>query len=150
MKEKIKNIFITLIYFIITIAFLGSIGVWLPVFLDDYNLNYISNETFSAIASNTITYSLSIFLVSIIDRILRLFINTSPYHNNVLEFFSILILVIITAFTVYLTLKDIKQSLYISAIWKSLIVTMIAWLYWLYVKFISNRGNSFDSIGGQM
>lgn len=150
MSDKTKNTFITLIYFVITIVFLSSIGVWLPIILDDYNLDYISNETCSAIAGNILTYSLSIFLVAIIDRILLLISKTSKYHNNILEFFIIMILLMLASILVYFTLKDLRKLQYLAAIKLSFSVVLITWAYWLYVKFQSNKEDNFSSIGGPM
>lgn len=150
MNNKTKSILITIMYFVITIIFLSSVGVWLPIMLDDYNLDHISNETYSAIAGNILTYSLSIFLVAIIDRILLLISKTSKYHNNIIEFFVTLILLILTSILVYHTLKDLRKMRYVAAIKFSFSVAIITWIYWLFVKFGSNKEDNFSSIGGSM
>jgi hypothetical protein len=147
-KTKAANILIILAYFIITIVCLGSMGAWLPLVIDDYNLGCISSETYGNFASNILTYSLSIFLVAVIDRIIHLLFKTSTYSSNIIEFFFIIFMCISAAFIVYLSLRAIKRSLIDEAITYSYYVAVVAGFAWIYVKLQGTKANNFATIGG--
>lgn len=148
MGDKSKNIIILIAYFLIAIIFLGSMGVWLPITIDIYSTNNISNETMNLLPSNILTYSLGIFLIAAIDRIIYLFFKTSKYTNNILEFFGILFACLATAFIVFLSLKSFKNSIVDDAIRYAKYVVLIAWVAWFYVKIQGSKGNNFSAIGG--
>ncbi|CCG53718.1 Hypothetical transmembrane protein [Flavobacterium indicum GPTSA100-9 = DSM 17447] len=148
MGDKTKNIFITIAYFIFAIAFLSSLGIWLPMAIDNYNLDGISDETFKTLPSNLLTYSLGIFLIATIDRVLFLFFRTGEYSNNILEFFAILFLICGTGFLVFVSLKSIKNSSIDEALKYAKYITVIAWAAWFYVKLQASKSNNFSPIGG--
>lgn len=148
MNEKAKNILITIAYFLIAVAFLGSMGVWLPIAIDNYNSNSISSETHKSLPSNILTYSLGIFLIAAIDRIIHLLFKTSKYSNNILEFFAILFACLGTGILVFLSLKSSKNTLIDDAINYSRYVAFIAWATWFYVKIQGSKANNYSPIGG--
>lgn len=148
MREKFKNIIILIAYFIVAIAFFGSMGVWLPIAIDNYNLNQIAEETNKSLPSNILTYSLGIFLIAAIDRIIHLLFKTSKYSNNVLEFFGILFASLLTGILVFLSLKSLKNTLIEDAILYAIYVAFIAWFSWFYVKLQGSKTNNFSPIGG--
>ncbi len=148
MNEKFKNILILIAYFTVAIAFFGSIGVWLPIAIDNYNFNQIAEETNESLPSNILTYSLGIFLVAAIDRTIHLLFKTSKYSNNVLEFFGILFALIGTGTLVFLSLKSLKNTLVEDAILYAKYVAFVAWFSWFYVKLQGSKTNNFSPIGG--
>jgi hypothetical protein len=148
MIEKVKNILVLLLYFVVAILFLSSIGIWLPVAIDSYNQGHVSIETMSSLSGNILTYSLSIFLIAAIDRILHLFFKTSSYSNNSIEFLFIIILVFATGYVVFSSLRALKNAQIDDAIDYAKYVTFIAWGVWIYVKLQGSRANNFSSIGG--
>jgi hypothetical protein len=148
MNEKFKNLLILIAYFIVVIAFFGSMGIWLPMVIDDYNLNTISEETIKSLPSNILTYSLGIFLIAVIDRIIHLLFKTSEFSNNVLEFFGIIFAILGTGTLVFLSLKSLKNSLVEDAILYAKYVAFVSWFLWFYVKLKGSRANNFAAIGG--
>ncbi|MCB9310862.1 MAG: hypothetical protein H6567_12455 [Lewinellaceae bacterium] len=148
MNEKIKNILILIAYFIVAIVIFGSMGVWLPILIDNYNFNQVVEETNRSLPNNILTYSLGIFLIAIIDRIVYLLFKTSKYSNNVLEFFGIMFALFGTGVLVFLSLKSLKNTQIESSISYAKYVAFVAWFAWLYVKFQSTKTNNFSPIGG--
>lgn len=148
MGEKTKNIFITIFYFVIVVAALGSAGIWIPMIIDNYSDNKISDETYNALSSNILTYGLGILIVSIIDRILYLLFKTSEYSNNAIEFLLIMLFSFGTCPLVYYTLKNTKTLQYDEAIKFSIWISIISWVCWFYVKFRGSKDNNFAAIGG--
>lgn len=148
MSEKVKNIFITIAYFVVAILIFGSMGIWLPLAIDNYNLNKIAEETHKSLPSNILTYSLGIFLIAAIDRIIHLLFKTSKYSNNVLEFFGIVFALFGTGVLVFLSLKSLKNTLIEDAILYAKYVAFVAWLAWFYVKLQGSKTNNFSPIGG--
>ncbi len=136
------------VYFLLAIVFFSSIGIWLPMISDDYTKGKMAEETFNAVAGNILTYSLAIFLVSSIDRIIYLFYKASKYTNNVLEFLLIICVVIITGYFVFLTQKSIKYAYYQNAIGYASYIVFIAWISWFYVKIKGSKDNNYATIGG--
>lgn len=148
MSEKVKNIFITIAYFVVAILFFGSMGIWLPIAIDNYNLNKIAEETYKSLPSNILTYSLGIFLIAAIDRMIHLLFKTSKYSNNVLEFFGIIFALFGTGALVFFSLKSLKNTLIDDAIFYAKYVAFVAWLAWFYVKLQGSKTNNFSPIGG--
>lgn len=148
MSEKTKNIWITIAYFLFAVSFLGSIGVWLPLVIDNFTTSQITEETYKSLPSNILTYSLSIFFVAAIDRIIHLLFKTSKYSNNVLEFFVILFLCLGTGVIVYISLKALKNAIIVDAVFYARYVAVIAWALWFYVKLQGSKANNFSPIGG--
>jgi len=148
MSEKVKNIFITIAYFVVAILIFGSMGIWLPIAIDNYNLNKIAEETHKSLPSNILTYSLGIFLIAAIDRIIHLLFKTSKYSNNVLEFFGIVFALFGTGALVFLSLKSLKNTLIEDAVLYAKYVAFVAWLAWFYVKLQGSKTNNFSPIGG--
>jgi hypothetical protein len=150
MSEKVKNILITIAYFVVAILIFGSMGIWLPIAIDNYYLNKIAEETHKSLPSNILTYSLGIFLIAAIDRIIHLLFKTSKYSNNVLEFFGIVFALFGTVALVFLSLKSLKNTLIEDAVLYAKYVAFVALLAWFYVKLQGSKTNNFSPIGGIM
>jgi len=148
MTDKQKNILIIIAYWFFATGLLGSIGVWLPLVIDYFSIDHASVETYKSLASNMLTYGLSIFLIAAIDRIIHLLYKTSAYSNHVLEFFGILLSCIGTAFIVFFSLKALKNSLFEDAIKYARYLSIIAWAAWFYVKLQGSKTNNYSAIGG--
>lgn len=148
MEDKTKNILITIAYFLFATAFLGSMGIWLPIAIDNFSSDKVSDETYKSLPSNILTYALSIFLVAAIDRIIHLLFKTSKYSNNVLEFFGILFCCLGTGALVFFSLKSLKTSSLPNAISYANWVVLISWGVWFYVKLQGSKANNFSPIGG--
>jgi hypothetical protein len=148
MNEKWKNILIIIAYFLVVILLFGSMGVWLPILIDNYNFNQMGEDTKQSLPSNIITYSLGIFLVAALDRVIYLMFKASSYSNNVLEFFGILFALILTSVLVFLSLKSLKNTLLSDAILYGKYLTFVAWVAWFYVKLQGSKASNFSPIGG--
>lgn len=148
MGESFKNILIIIAYFFVAILLFGSMGIWLPFLIDDYNLSQFSEETYRALPSNLLTYSLGIFLIASIDRMIFLLFRTSKYSNNVLEFFAIIFAIIGVGVLVFFSLKSIKNSLIEDAVQYAKYLALSASLAWFYVKLQGSKANNFSPLGG--
>ena len=138
-----------LLYFFITIVGLSSIGIWLPFAIDRHDLGAASAATWHAFPGNILTYSLSIFMIAVIDRILH-FLNSSSYSNHSIEFLLILIVIAGCGYIVYQSIYFLKFSQLCDAIYYAKIVAVIAWIAWLYVKLRSPHEDQFAAMGGQI
>jgi hypothetical protein len=117
--------------------------------IDKHDLGHVSTATWHAVPGNILTYSLSIFIIAIIDRILH-FLNGSSYSNHTIEFLLLLIIIGGCGYVVFLSIYYLKFNQLCDAIHCALIVAGIAWFGWLYVKFRSPNDNQFAAIGGRM
>jgi len=150
MSEKIKNILIHFAYFVFAVAIFGSMGVWLPIAIDWYNLSQITEATNKSLPSNILTYSLGIFLVAAIDRIIHLLFKTGKYSSNVLEFFGILMALLVTAILVYFSLRCLRNTLIEDAMLYAMYIAFIAWFAWFYVKLQGAKADNYSPIGGRI
>ena len=148
MSEKNKNLLILFLYFIVAIVFVGSSGLWLPIAIDLFDGDKISHEVYTGLAGNIITYSLGLFLVAMLDRTIYLLFRTSTYSNNVLEFFAIIFVLIVTLVIVYFSLKYIKDQLYMKAIRYAFALAILGWFSWVYVKIRGSKSNNYSPLGG--
>lgn len=150
MSDIIKNIIITILYFGITIAFLSSVGIWLPLWIDDYNIGRISDATYQALASNILTYALSLYIVSTIDRIIHLIWKTGKYTNHTIEFLLIVAISLFVVFIVYKSVKLNRHEEISNSIKWAIYLALIAWGTWWYVRLQATKGNNFSPIGGEV
>ena len=148
MSDKAKNILILICYFLLAVVLLSSIGIWLPVLIDIFNKDKVSEEVMHSLPGNILTYALGLFLIAIIDRSIYLLFKTSQYQNNILEFFVIAFIFLITSFFVFCSLKSLKGQYYIDAHSYAKYVMFISWGAWLYVKFRGTKDSNYSAIGG--
>lgn len=149
MDERKKNILITILYFIIAIVVLGTSGIWLPFIGKDFNGQAIENSDWLAYAGNILTYSLTLFFVAIVDRVMHLLFKTGRYSNNVIEFLLIIIVSFLLGWlVVYKALKALRYDEVSRAIYYSFILGICSWAAWWYVKIQGSRANNFAPLGG--
>lgn len=89
MKDEIKN---KILYFIIAIFLIGSIGIWLPFLFD-----VVSNKETNlfSVFQNITTYYIAIIVVSLTDITLNIIRNSKAYNKIGQILFMILISIII-------------------------------------------------------
>ncbi len=149
MKEAIFNFLRFMLYFIITIVGLSSIGVWIPLLNDKATVDSITESTWSGLPLNLITYSIAIVMVSFIDRLLHLFKNSNKYYRNEMEFLCLIVLLAIGSWLVYEALVDLKFKRVQDAISYSIYFTILSWFFWIYVKVKTPMYNNYSTLGGQ-
>lgn len=145
---KFKGVLILVLYFFLTIVAFSSLGVWLPLVFDHYDLGYISDESCKVISSNLITYSIVIFVTSLVDRVIQLF-EKGNYTNNTIEF--LVLILTVCGGGVYLTYKSIwflNFGIVFNSIQYALYFTFLSWFLWFYVKTRYSGFKNYSSLGG--
>jgi len=142
------------LYFLITVVFFGSIGVWLPMLIDWFNNNpkdasvkIITDETYHSTPNNIITYFLSVFSIALIDRILYI-IDKKDYKHRKTEIFASLIIVVAVAFFVLKSFKLIKANDIENAIQFSIYGALISYAIWWIANFNDTKSDPSNSLGG--
>ncbi|SIT81974.1 hypothetical protein [Pontibacter indicus] len=149
MKGKLINISVNALYFAITIMLLSSLGVWLPFAFDKAQYDCIQESTWNGLPWNLITYSIALVMVAFIDRIRYLFKTNNEFNKNELEFFIILVIIILAAFLIYKSLVDSKFSRLDQSIIYAWAFTALSWIVWLYVKHKNPSYDNYSTLGGR-
>jgi hypothetical protein len=150
LKEQTIDVIYFIIYFVITIVILSSLGVWLPFASDKAQLDSISCKTWHSLPWNLITYAVAIVMVSIIDRLRYLFKVTNKFKRNEREFLFLIIILLIGGVLIYHALVDSRFERLNDAILFSSSFTLLAWLVWVYVKLRNPSYDNFSTLGGEM
>jgi uncharacterized BrkB/YihY/UPF0761 family membrane protein len=147
-----KDKYNLILYFLIAVLGFGSIGVWLPMFIDWFAHNSNDATTFSETTNkstpgNIITYFLSIFLVSLIDRILYIVDKENYKHRKTEIFISLLVIVAVTYFVLksfkYLRMNDLE-----SANIYALVGAGISFVIWWIANYQDKKTDPYDALGG--
>jgi len=149
-KEVIFDVIEFIIYFLITIIILSSLGVWLPFANDKAQLDKISDKTWDDLPWNLITYSIAIVMVSFIDRLRYLFKITNKFKRNEREFLFLLIVLIVGGYLIYTSLVDSKFKRLQDSISAAMSFTILAWIVWIYVRLKNPSYDNYSTLGGEI
>lgn len=137
------------LYFIIAVIIFSSIGVWLPLLIDFFNYNSVSDKTIVIIPNSIISYSLSIFTIGLIDRILFM-VDMQMYRHKKLEILVSVIVIILVSIFVFETFRALKNNLVDNAIIYSVIASLISYITWWIANYKGTKVNPVDSLGGEV
>jgi hypothetical protein len=138
---------IQVLYFLIAVILLGGIGVWLPFAIDYFPKNIISEESMKTLPGNLLTYYLSIFSVSLVDRI-RYMLKDDRYRYKE---FELLLSILVSAGCIYLTYYSfsfIYQKKYCEAIEYCKYATYLSFIVWWIANIKQPKTNSTQILGG--
>jgi|JI10StandDraft_1071094.scaffolds.fasta_scaffold1092141_2 hypothetical protein len=141
-----------ILYFFIAIVGFGSIGVWLPMLLDWFMHNsepqVLTKATKEGTPNNIVTYFLSIFLVSLIDRILNV-IDKEDYKHRKTEIIISIIILVAVAYCVLKSYKLVRMNDFDSANSYALIGAGISYLIWWIANYQDKKTDPYVTLGGQ-
>lgn len=137
-------------YFIITVAILSSLGVWLPFAIEKAQTDTITDKTWITLPWNLFTYTLPIFMISFIDRLIYLLKTTNKFNKNVREFLLLILVSGGGGTLAYISLVSSKFNRLNESIVYSFLFTVVAWFVWIYVKIKTPSYNNFSTLGGAM
>lgn len=135
------------LYFIITVLFLSSIGVWLPYGIDYFFGDSIKQETSDAFAGNLMTYYLAIFTVGIIDRLLSI-IDNPNYNFKKTEFLLLVTVSIVCLFLTIMAFKNIFHKKFDVATNYAFYGTILSVFIWWLSKWDSITDSPANILGG--
>lgn len=141
-----------IVYFLLTIVGCGSLGVWFPMLLDWFahdpkNPNILSDATNKGMPNNIITYFLSIFLVSLIDRILYV-IDKEDYKHRKTEIFISIVIFIAVAYFVLNSFRFLRMNDLASANKYALIGAAISFIVWWIANYQDTKTDPYSALGG--
>jgi uncharacterized BrkB/YihY/UPF0761 family membrane protein len=148
----LKDKYNLILYFLIAVVGFGSIGVWLPMFIDWFANTSDDSTTFSETTNkstpgNIITYFLSIFLVSLIDRILYVIDKENYKHRKTEIFISLLVIVAVIYFVLksfkYLRMNDLE-----SANTYALLGASVSFVIWWIANYQDKKTDPYSALGG--
>ncbi len=137
-----------ILYFVITIVIISSIGVWLP-FAIDYFAGTITPETKNALPGNLMTYYLALFTVSAIDRTLVIIDNTN-YNYRKTEFLISIIVSLIFIGITFMAFKNIFHKDFATANVYAVIGTILSFVIWWISKWNTIETNATNILGGEI
>lgn len=137
-------------YFIITVVALSSLGVWLPFSIEKAQSDFISDGTWKGLPWNLFTYSVPIFMISFIDRLIHLLQTTSKFKKNLREFLVLILVLGGGGYLAYQSLVHSRFNRLNESILYAFFFTSVAWFVWVYVKIKTPSYNNYSSIGGAM
>jgi len=143
---KIAN---RILYFILAVMIISSVGIWIPLAIDYFPDSKISEDTLNVLPSNILTYYLSILFIGLIDRILYL-IRNREYKHIITE---ILILGLITAFVIfitYLSFKNIASKDFYYATIYAFIGAATSYIIWWLANFNDKKVDPINALGGEI
>ncbi len=144
----IRSFLSSTLYFLVAIVFISSFGVWIPFVQDHAQFDKIQCKTITDLPWSLVTYAIAIVAVAYIDRIDHLFKASNKYHRNYLEFMILLVLIIGSAILVYLSLTNKKFGRNESAIIYASVLTIVSWVFWIYVKAKTPKYDNYSALGG--
>lgn len=142
------NFWENVLYFLITVLFLSSLGVWLPFLVDKSTFDNVQDQTWKDLPANLITYSVAIMMASYVERLWYLIKNTTKNNTNGIEFLILIAALISSSWFIYISYVDIKFGRIDSAIKMASIFTGISLTTWIYVKARNTSYDNFSALGG--
>ena len=136
-------------YFLITIVFFGSLGVTIPIAIDYFKNKEFTPYSLFITPNNLITYSLSIFLVSLIDRFIFL-LKKDRYKHKVAEFLFLVIGAIVQSLLVFLAMLNIYHQNFWLALQFSFFITGLSYINWWIVKKKDKDIDPYSALGGNI
>ena len=137
------------LYFLLAVVFLGSMGIWLPLAIDYFPSNKLSKNIIASIPNNLLTYYLSVFFISLIDRI-RYMINDQRYKHKETEILISAIVVIICIYLTYCSFSLNYQKKYDEATQYGIYATCLSLIVWWIANAKQPKTNQIDSLGGNV
>ncbi|MCY7357201.1 MAG: hypothetical protein LH609_06965 [Rudanella sp.] len=134
-----------LLYFIFTIVFLGNIGTLLPLAIDYFPENTLSEEAYKTFPGNLLTYYLSIFFVSLVDRIIHI-IKKEDYKYKITEVLIFGLIVLVCLWLIYMAFSKIHQKQYDSALWYCLFAIILSYIVWWIANYKDEKMNPNNAI----
>ncbi len=128
------KLFNQILYFVFTIVVLGAIGVWLPLAIDYFPKNSLTEESYKTFPSNLLTYYLSIFFVALVDRIIFI-VKEDDYKYKITEVLIFGFIALFCFGLTYFSFSKIYQKQYESASWCCLWATLLSFVVW----WVANR-----------
>ena len=121
------------LYFLIAVAFFGSIGVWLPMTIDYFPEEILSKEAYNAIPNNLLTYYLSVFFVAIGDRMYKV-IDDGSYVYKKIELSVLVICSILCCALTYYVFMRIQQQNFPAALGLCKLGALMSFIAWAYAN----------------
>lgn len=142
---KAKDI---VLYFVLTMIIVSSIGVWLP-FAIDFFAGSFKDETARSFPGNLLTYYLGIFTIATIDRMLRIF-ELDNYSHKKSEFLVLAFVILTVGFLTFMVFKNIHHNDYGAAWVWCIAPTVIAYIMWWISKWHTIESNPTNALGGNI
>jgi len=138
-----------ILYFILTVFALGSMGAWMPFAIDFFKGNELHKETWEIFPGNILTYYLSLFFVAILDRIIYI-VKDERYKHKITELLVIAFVALICVALTYLSFRSIALKEFQCATKFALIATSLAYLMWWLANWKDKKVDPYDSLGGEI
>lgn len=133
-------------YFLLTVVILGGLGVTLPLAIDYFKNDALTDYSLELAPNNLITYSISIFLVAFVDR-MRYLIKDDRYKHKELEFIFLIIGVFGQAVLVFLAFKNIYHEDYQTSLKICYWITGLSFLLWWVVRKNDGAIDPYSALG---
>jgi uncharacterized protein YacL len=138
-----------ILYFILTVVALGSMGVWLPLAIDYFKSYSLNKETLKILPGNILTYCVSLFFIAILDRIIHIIKDESCKHK-ITELLVMGFVIILCAILTYFSFRSINFEEFDKATKYALIATFLAYIVWWIANWKDEKVDPFDSLGGKL
>ena len=143
------RVFNKILYFVITVIVLSSMGVWLPFALDYFKGDSISIETKQALAGNILTYYLSLFFIAVIDRILHIS-KDERYKHKITEILIMSLVILVCISLTYISFRSVAHKLYDKAAYYACIATAVSYIIWWIANWKNDNVDPYSSLGGKI
>lgn len=135
------------LYFLVVVVFFQSIGVIIPIAVDFFQSGKV-NVSSNVVSFNILTYSASIFLASLVKRIL-VFVDDDKYKHKKLEVLVLIIVTIFESLLIFGAYYNIYHQCYEAAIKYSIIIMILAWVMWWIASQKDSITDPYSAIGGK-
>lgn len=147
-RDNMRKFLNKILYFLIVVVFLQSIGVIIPIAVDFFKHEGFSGLSTSIVSYNILTYSASIFLASLVKRVL-VFVDDEKYIHKKLEILILIIVSIMQSGLIFYAYYNIYYKDYDAAIFYSLIIMVLAWVMWWIASQKDTITDPYSAIGGK-
>lgn len=137
------------LYFFLVVVILQAIGIIIPVGVSTIRTGDFTNLPLNVVSFNMITYSASIFLASLVKRIL-VFVDDEKYKHKKLEILLLVILLLIQTSIFFGAYFYIYQESFDAAIKFSIITVLLSWIMWWVASQQDNITDPYSAIGGKI
>ncbi|WP_273015976.1 MULTISPECIES: hypothetical protein [Leeuwenhoekiella] len=141
--EKFLNL---ILYFLIAILFIGTMGIWLPVCIDYFSEEKIDKYSF---LQNSATYFISIAVAGCLELTKSVIENINLKNKVGLVFLSVLVLLVSIALVVLAIVFSIKENFGVG-IWIVSAGIILSWILWWLSNFQKGDVNPANALGGNI
>jgi undecaprenyl pyrophosphate phosphatase UppP len=134
------------VQFLITIFFLNSIGVWLPLIPDWWEYSMVTNTTCEGIPFNLMTYFLGIVAVAIYERI-KYLLKADHREDKELEYSFWVIIGVAFLILSGLLMKAVKNKQTEDAIMLGLYSILSTYVVWWLVYYKQPKSSLYGALG---